>query len=235
MLEPVMTLVRPPTYGTSSPPPLDLTFFESLQNARASPIPFQHWLLYDALPIDTALAITGLPWSPPPSGENFGTREAKNATRTYFNTDNRSRYGICEKIAGFFQSRDTVSAIERTCCIDLTGTSLRIEYCQDGAGFWLSPHTDIGAKKMTMQIYLSHSPGSGTWGTDLLDPKGNPVVRVPGAFTAGMIFIPAHDTWHGFTPRPINGVRRSILINYVGPEWRDRHQLSFPDTPIPPP
>jgi hypothetical protein len=214
---------------------LEFTFMESLRNARASITPFRHWLLYDSLPATVAQGITTLPWSAPLIDATPGTREANNATRTYFNGVNRGRYGICDQVASFFQSRETVSAIERTCGTDLTGTSLRIEYCQDCAGFWLNPHTDIGVKKLTMQIYLSQGPGSDTWGTDLLDSDGNPVVRVPGTFTAGMIFVPSSDTWHGFTPRPIYGVRKSILINYVGPEWRDRDQLSFPDTPIPPP
>jgi len=61
----------------------------------------------------------------------------------------------------------------------LTGTSLRIEYCQDCEGFWLSPHTDIGVKKFTMQIYLSNEPGSRDWGTDLLDEQKALVRRAP--------------------------------------------------------
>jgi hypothetical protein len=235
MLEPVATAIRPAASDTLSPVRLDFAFMESLRNALVSPIPFRHWLLYDALPATTAREIITLPWSPPHVDATPGTREANNATRTYFNGVNRGLYGICDQVAGFFQSRETVSAIERTCGTDLTGTSLRIEYCQDCAGFWLNPHTDIGVKKLTMQIYLSQGPGSDTWGTDLLDSDGSPVVRVPGTFTSGMIFVPSSDTWHGFTPRPIYGVRKSILINYVGPEWRDRDQLSFPDTPIPPP
>jgi hypothetical protein len=118
---------------------------------------------------------------------------------------------------------------------DLTGTSLRIEYCQDCAGFWLSPHTDIGVKKFTMQIYLSKEPGSQEWGTDLLDEQKVTVRRVPSTFNAGMIFIPGSNTWHAFAKRPIQGVRKSILVNYVGPEWRARHELCFPDEPISPP
>ncbi|MFZ0692784.1 MAG: 2OG-Fe(II) oxygenase, partial [Alphaproteobacteria bacterium] len=33
-------------------------------------------------------------------------------------------------------------------------------------------------------------------------------------------------------PRPIDGVRRLLEINYVSPSWRDRNQLAFPDQPI---
>jgi hypothetical protein len=47
-----------------------------------------------------------------------------------------------------------------------------------------------------------------------------------------MIFVPSDVTYHGFEPRKINGVRKSLIVNYVTAEWRAREQLSFPDQPI---
>jgi hypothetical protein len=44
--------------------------------------------------------------------------------------------------------------------------------------------------------------------------------------------VPANNTYHGFEKRTINGVRKSIIINYVTDEWRAREQLSFPEAPI---
>jgi hypothetical protein len=41
-----------------------------------------------------------------------------------------------------------------------------------------------------------------------------------------MIFIAGENTWHGFSPRPINGVRKSIIVNYVTKEWRDTYELA---------
>ena len=49
-----------------------------------------------------------------------------------------------------------------------------------------------------------------------------------------MIFVPSSNTFHGFEPRTIEGVRKSVIINYVTTEWRAREQLSFPDHPIAP-
>ncbi|MGD0186545.1 MAG: hypothetical protein ABSC25_15020 [Roseiarcus sp.] len=37
------------------------------------------------------------------------------------------------------------------------------------------------------------------------------------------------DAWRGFRRRPVDGVRRSLIINDVKPEWRSRHELAFPD------
>jgi hypothetical protein len=44
--------------------------------------------------------------------------------------------------------------------------------------------------------------------------------------------VPSSTTYHGFERRPIDGVRKSIIINYVTDEWRAREQLAFPDRPI---
>jgi hypothetical protein len=214
------------------PDPAVRIFIGSLLGSRKFSSPYRHWLLSSALPEDLAQAISELPWPPPAVPYTDSTREANNATRTYFGVENRTRHKICDRLAMTFQSREVTSAIERVCDIDLTGTSLRIEYCQDREGFWLSPHTDIGVKKFTMQIYLSKAPGSLDWGTDLLDERKELACRVPSDFNAGLIFIPGSNTWHGFAKRPIQGVRKSILVNYVGPEWRSRHELCFPDRPV---
>jgi hypothetical protein len=44
--------------------------------------------------------------------------------------------------------------------------------------------------------------------------------------------VPANDTYHGFERRIIPGVRRSLIVNYVGPEWRSRQELAYPDQSI---
>ena len=49
-----------------------------------------------------------------------------------------------------------------------------------------------------------------------------------------MIFVPSNNTWHGFEKRPIHGVRRSIIVNYVTDAWRAREQLAFPHSPVSP-
>ena len=122
-------------------------------------------------------------------------------------------------------------ALERLCDLNLRDSSLRIEYCLDTDGFWLEPHTDIGAKLFTMLIYLSDGPGSEAWGTDILDGELKLVATSPYRRNLGLIFVPAADTWHGFHKRKIEGVRRSLIVNYVKPEWRARRELAFPDRP----
>ena len=81
-------------------------------------------------------------------------------------------------------------------------------------------------------IYLSDHPDAARWGTDILDNAGHVLRRASGAFNRGLIFVPGPDTWHGFSRRRIAGVRRSLIVNYVKPEWRSRHELAFPDQPV---
>src|SRR5689334_21751767 len=81
-------------------------FISSLRNAQEFSAPYRHWLLSNALPGDVAQAITELPWPPPANRYTDSTREANNATRTYFGVENRARFKICDEVAQTFQSRE---------------------------------------------------------------------------------------------------------------------------------
>src|SRR5439155_25833684 len=109
-------------------------------------------------------------------------------------------------------------------------TFLRLEYAQDVDGFWLEPHTDLGVKKFTCLIYLTENHDD--LGTDIYRAPGEHVGRSPFAPGGAMVFVPSDRTWHGFERRPIRGVRKSVILNYVTHEWRAREQLSFPETPV---
>ena len=192
--------------------------------------PFRHWLLSDILPVAVCDRIDALPARAANIDDTLGKRETHNSSRLFFGLDNRRRHPVCDALAAGFQSAAAVERIERLCEIELRDKShLRIEYCLDTDGFWLEPHTDIGAKLFTMLVYLSTEPGSEEWGTDILDANLNLVAVAPYARNGGLIFVPGSDTWHGFHRRPIKGVRRSLIINYVKPEWRSRHELAYPD------
>lgn len=208
------------------------SFFGALENSVRVTQPYRHWLLADVLPADQAEALHALPFEPPTGLVFNGKRETNNNTRTYFDTNNQARFPAVKALTEAFQCPKTIAAIEAEAGIDLTGTNLRLEYCQDTDGFWLEPHTDIGVKHYTMLIYLSRGPNADDMGTDVYDTSKNWVHRAPCKFNSGLIFIPGTDTWHGVAPRKIEGVRKSIIINYVGPEWRARQELAYPETPV---
>ncbi|CAK0760379.1 2OG-Fe(II) oxygenase [Azospirillaceae bacterium] len=208
------------------------SFIQAVRRSHREEHPYRHWLLADVLPEDVRDALLTLPFTPPGVIDTKGKRETNNATRVYFDVGNRERLPVCQDVAEAFQSQAVTRFIEEEFQINLRGTFLRIEYCQDTEGFWLEPHTDIGVKKYTMLLYLSKDPGSETWGTDVLAGPLDYIKTAPFQSNGGLIFVPASNTWHGFRPRPINGVRRSIIINYVTDEWRARHELAYPSAVI---
>jgi hypothetical protein len=207
-------------------------FLQSVAKGQRNDRPYANWLLTECLPGDTVDDILALPFDAPSLDGVSGKRELHNNTRKYFDAENRGRFPVCEAVADAFQDERVIRAIETAFGTDLSGTYLRIEFAQDVDGFWLEPHTDLGVKVFTMLLYLSKDASHRDLGTDIYDAEKRHVGRTPFISDAAMVFVPSDNTYHGFEKRPIEGVRISLIINYVTNEWRAREQLSFPEAPI---
>ncbi|MCB1866207.1 MAG: 2OG-Fe(II) oxygenase [Chromatiales bacterium] len=203
-------------------------FIRSLDSAAHNVEPFEHWLLDAVLTESDIDDILSLPQAAPAGAVFDGTRECNNQLRWYFSPDHQARHPVCARIAQAFADPQVMQSIEQATGANLANTRARIEYCQDIDGFWLGPHTDISVKRFTMMVYLSDDPLLADAGTSLYDgsPEHRHVSDVPYGRNLGAIFIPGTDTWHGFEKRPIRGVRKSLIVNYVGPEWRAVNELS---------
>ncbi len=216
--------------GVESVPsaPAAQSFLACLKAARHETWPYDYWLLENPLPAGACDAIAGLPFPPPRGAEFSGRRETNNATRVYFTPENQTKFEVCRQVVEGFQDPRVRSAIEQATGADLSGSLLRIEYCQDTDGFWLEPHTDIKVKKFTMLVYLADDPKLSGAGTDVYQgpPDFEHVGSAPYGKNKGLIFIPGENTWHGVAPRHIEGVRKSIIVNYVTPDWRDAWELA---------
>jgi hypothetical protein len=204
----------------------------SLSRSVRSDTPYPHWLLEQCIPADLVDSLTAMAIQPPEIGETKGKRETNNDSRVHFGESNRAKHPIMDGLAHVLQDKEVVDAIKTVTGAKLAGTSLRIEYCQDTGDFWLEPHTDIGVKRFTFLIYLNREPEAADWGTDIYVTPDTYAGRAPAGFNKGLIFIPGTDTWHGFEKRSMQGVRKSLIINYVGPEWRSRQELCFPEAPV---
>ena len=207
-------------------------FGRALCAAHRDDTPYRHWLLSDVLPESLATAVLILPIAPPTVADCHGVRDIDNSKRTFFTPRLRERFPTCEVFAQALQRPEIARLFEQTCAIDVSGSYLRMEYIQDTDGAWLEPHHDIPEKLFSMVIYLCTGPEAKDWGTDIYDAQRRWVGRSSAEFNSAVIFVPGPNTWHGFDPRPIEGVRRLLEINYVRSSWRDRNQLSFPDQPI---
>jgi hypothetical protein len=207
-------------------------FVASLDSAKRDEEPYRMWTLESCFPADTIGDILTLPFEAPPLDGISGKRELHNNTRKYFDVDNRNRFPVCEAVAQAFQDKRITDHIEKSCGTNLSGSYLRIEFAQDVDGFWLEPHTDLGVKVFTMLAYLSKDPSHRDLGTDIYHANKHHAGRSPFASNTAMVFVPSNNTYHGFEKRPIEGVRTSLIINYVTDEWRAREQLAFPEAPI---
>jgi hypothetical protein len=204
----------------------------SFQHGKVHAKPYKYWLVENCLPQATVDAILGLPFPAPALGGVSGKREVHNATRKYFDADNMALHPVCKAVNDALQDKRVTGAIEKTFSIKLGGSFLRVEFAQDTDGFWLEPHTDLGVKLFTFLLYMSKDAQHAGLGTDIYDNTKKHVGKSPFTSNGAMIFVPSDITYHGFEPRKIEGVRKSVIINYVTNEWRAREQLAFPTTPI---
>jgi hypothetical protein len=204
----------------------------SLHAAETFDAPYRHWLLRDLFEPQIAQALTALPFEAPDLGGVSGARELHNDTRRYFDHETTAAFPVCRTVAETFQDPQTVASFAQATGADLDGCCLRIEYAQDVSGFWLKPHTDLGVKRLTLLAYLAEPQGQEDLGTDLYADENTWIKRSPCACGAALLFVPSGATWHGFEPRAFDGVRKTVIINYVTAEWRAREQLAYPDQPV---
>ena len=207
-------------------------FGSALSTAQRDDDPYRHWQLYDVLPESLATAVLILPIAPPFIADCGGVRDLDNGKRTFFTPALQAQFPACAVFAEAMQRPEIARLFAQTCAINVDGSYLRMEYIQDTDGAWLEPHRDVREKLFSMVLYLCTGPEAKDWGTDIYDTELRWVGRSSAEFNSAVIFVAGPDTWHGFNPRPIKGVRRLMEINYVHPSWRDRDQLSFPDRPI---
>ncbi len=205
---------------------------ESIETSRRTEAPYRHWTLDRCIPADAVDQILALPFEAPSLDGVSGKREVHNATRKYFDAENREKFPVSENFCQAFQDPRVTSRIGSHFGAKLNGTYLRVEIAQDINGFWLEPHTDLGVKTFTMLLYTSKDPQHADLGTDIYDASKTHVGRSPFKSNGAMVFVPSDITYHGFEPREIRGVRKSVIINYVTNDWRAREQLAFPDQPL---
>ncbi len=208
------------------------SMLSSIDASQRTDKPYKHWILTKCLPEDAADAILALPFLAPDLGGVSGKREVHNATRKYSDQENMGKFEVCKALNEAFQDTRVTGKIASHFGTNLDGTYLRIEFAQDTDGFWLEPHTDLGVKLFTMLLYMSPEPSHKDLGTDIYDADKKHVGRSPFQPNAAMVFIPSNITYHGFEPRKIDGVRKSVIINYVTNEWRAREQLAYPNQPV---
>ncbi len=208
------------------------SFTGALARAERHDEPYRHWLISGLLPPDMVDDLAALDFPAAGVGGKSGKREYHNETRHYVDSDAIAARPQAAALARAFQAPRMARAIEAFFETDIDGTFLRIEYAQDMTGFWLEPHTDLGVKRLTILLYLPNGGGQDDLGTDIYAADKSWAKRAPFTANSAMAFVPGGETYHGFERREIRGVRKSLILNYVTTDWRDREQLCFPDETV---
>jgi len=205
---------------------------DALRRSERRKIPYETFHLSEVLSPPICSFLSELQIEPPVLGNTDGTRDSYNDKRLFITPEIRTKYSGFDELAQAFQRPDVAHQFEKTLGIKLINESyLRMEYIQDTDGMWLEPHRDVPDKLFSMVLYLCTGPEAKDWGTDIYDDQKRWVGRSQADFNTAVIFRAGPNTWHGFEPRPIIGIRRLMEINYVQ-NWRDIEQLSFPDEKI---
>jgi len=200
----------------------------ALEQVNVQEAPYQHFLISDLFDSQLVDDVLEIPFVPLELNYEAGSREEFNNVRRYFNPEVIETFPAAERMAELFLSPEIIGKIEEMGNVILKDSLLRIEYAIDTDKFWLKPHSDLGVKLVTILIYLSKDADAQGWGTDIFYDAERFHSTVPYESNTALMFIPADDTWHGFNPRTISGVRKTLIINYVTPEWRNRQELVHP-------
>lgn len=203
----------------------------SLADGARHEQPYRNWRLRNLFPQAVARQLADLPFAPVTLDGVSGRRELHNDARQYFAGEVLDDHPVARRVAESFQSPAVVQAFAAMTGAPLDGTYLRVEYAVDQDGFWLEPHTDLGVKALTLLIQLP-AEGQADLGTDIYGGPGDWCERATFDWNGALLFVPSDRTWHGFEPRTISGLRRSVIVNYVTEDWRAREQLAFPSEPL---
>lgn len=200
----------------------------SLDHATLKDVPYDHYLLSDLCSPQLVDDLIKIPFDPIDLQYTCGSREEFNPVRRYLDPEIIGSYPAAKEFSSLFLSPEVISAIERIGNVCLKGSLLRIEYAIDTNQFWLKPHSDLGVKLVTILMYLSKDADAQGWGTDVFYDEEKYHSTVPYKTNTALMFYPSDKTWHGFNRRNISGIRKTLIINYVTPEWRNRQELVHP-------
>jgi hypothetical protein len=199
-------------------------FRRSLANASRFDLPYRHWILESVFERELMNGFEALPFEPLEL-QGDGTRVSI-PPAAFLNEATCARYPVLSRIVDILSHEAAVEDLERLCGISLQGTFLRISYHVDMHGFWLRPHTDLAAKRLSLIVLMKHNPVDEPIGTEMYDSSGTLISRAPSRDNSGLMFIPSNNTFHGFTQRHLFGTRCTLVVNFVSDAWANRDELA---------
>jgi hypothetical protein len=201
-------------------------FRRSLAKASRFDLPYRHWILESVFEQELINGFEALPFEPLEL-QGDGTRGSI-PPAAFLNEATCARYPVLSRVVDIFSDGAAVEDLERQCGIYLQGTFLRISYHIDVHGFWLRPHADLAAKRLTLIVLMKHNPADEPIGTEMYDSSETLIGRAPSRDNSGLMFVPSNNTFHGFTQRHLFGERCTLIVNFVSDAWVNRNELAVP-------
>jgi hypothetical protein len=196
-------------------------FFAPIKKTK----PFDHWVFKETLAKNIINDLCNLKLHKPSIMKNIGTRESNNESRIFLNNQTSNSYLVFQSVVDIFQNKKNISKLSKITKQNLHEGDLRIEYTIDSGNFWLTKHTDIDEKMITLVIYLNNSSLNQDWGTSLYNNDYSFYGNCPHGENIGMLFVPNKTSIHGFEKKLIIGQRKSLIINYVK-NWKSTQELA---------
>jgi len=202
----------------------------SLGVARTSAFPYPHWLLAEILPLDLVWSLAALPFAPPPTAL-LGCARPPTGRVTFFTPRETEAFAACRLVAETFQSAAAVASIGRATGTRLGDCRLRLALTQEVDGHQSPPHTRQHEARFTLTVALD-AGGQRNLGPDVYFEGGDWAAQAPWTPGRALAFAPSARSWHGFEPRMIREVRKSLVVDYVPATRATAAELAFPDLPV---
>ena len=172
---------------------------ESIDGARRVEQPYRHWFLQRCLPADAVDPILDLPFPAPDLGGVSGKRELHNATRKYFDAENRAKFPVCEGFCQAFQDKRVTDKIARPLRLQARAAPICASSTARTPTASGSSRTPTSASRCSPCCSTCRRTRStATLGTDIYDKDKKHVGSSPFAPNAAMVFVPSGITYHGF-------------------------------------
>ena len=85
---------------------------------------------------------------------------------------------------------------------------------------------------VSLAVFELDTGGQRNLGPDIYFESGDWAAQAPWTPGCALAFAPSARSWHGFEPRMIREVRKSLIIDYAPPGRAAAHELAFPERPV---
>ena len=165
--------------------------------------PWQHWIVDDFLNADTLAEVKSVEHIV----EQAKPGKRVDSVRLFINDEHEKQYPYLYHLYRSLRNGAYKTFFEYYTGIDYTGMYPRVEVISDIGDFWLEPHYDRPAKKLSALLYTDYTqlyPGTGLGDGTRVESKDNRC----------FFFVAGEHSLHDYPLIHFPTVRRCLQINY---------------------